>query len=226
MYLHGAGHRPALKMQPSPFMYDVMIWSSQKLILEGWTAFLGTQDRLNLVGQGNPRHETLIVIKSIRPNVILLDIDLPWPEVSAAFSLITSIPRHTSVICVASQVNSVLLLQLKGLGVKGCVSKQATLHQLLTVVYRVCHGLTWYAPPEDAIPAIGLNDSFGNYPILTKREVEVARCLVYGMTSSGIAGRLGINLRTVQVHRHNILKKLKCKNTTTLVNFLMSHQVP
>jgi DNA-binding NarL/FixJ family response regulator len=148
MYLHGAGHQPAFKMQYT-FMYDVMIWSSQKLIQEGWTAFLSTQDRLKLVGGDSPRHDVLTLIRKLRPNVILLDIDLPWPDVSAAFSLITSIPRHTAMICVASHVTSVWLTQMKGLGVKACVSKYSSLNQLLTVVYQVCHGLTWYAPPED-----------------------------------------------------------------------------
>jgi DNA-binding NarL/FixJ family response regulator len=64
-------------------------------------------------------------------------------------------------------------------------------------------------------PATGLNQ-------LSEREIEVINNIRDGLSSKEIADRLGISIKTVEVHRHNILKKLKVKNTASLINYINS----
>jgi len=56
--------------------------------------------------------------------------------------------------------------------------------------------------------------------VLSRRELEIAKLIKEGMSSKEIAVRLDISLKTVEVHRYNILKKLNLKNTASLVNFI------
>ncbi len=66
-------------------------------------------------------------------------------------------------------------------------------------------------------------DEDSEYPdmnSLSKREIEVVSQIRQGFSSKEIAQRLEISLKTVEVHRYNILKKLKLKNTAALVNFI------
>ena len=56
--------------------------------------------------------------------------------------------------------------------------------------------------------------------ILSRRELEVVKLIKEGMSSKEIAVRLDISLKTVEVHRYNILKKLNLKNTAAVVNFI------
>ena len=56
--------------------------------------------------------------------------------------------------------------------------------------------------------------------LLSKREIEVVMHIRQGLSSKEIAKRLEISLKTVEVHRYNLLRKLKLKNTAALVNFI------
>ena len=62
---------------------------------------------------------------------------------------------------------------------------------------------------------VGLNQ-------LSEREIEVINLIRDGLSSKEIADKLGISIKTVEVHRHNILKKLKVKNTASLINYINS----
>jgi DNA-binding NarL/FixJ family response regulator len=55
---------------------------------------------------------------------------------------------------------------------------------------------------------------------LSRREIDIVKLLKEGLSSKEIALELDISLKTVEVHRYNILKKLKLKNTAALVNFI------
>ena len=56
--------------------------------------------------------------------------------------------------------------------------------------------------------------------LLSQREIEIIDLIKQGQSSKEIAQQLNITLKTVEVHRHNILKKLNLKNTAALVNFI------
>ncbi len=55
---------------------------------------------------------------------------------------------------------------------------------------------------------------------LSRREIDIIQLIKQGLSSKEIALKLDISLKTVEVHRYNILKKLKLKNTAALVNFI------
>jgi DNA-binding NarL/FixJ family response regulator len=59
-----------------------------------------------------------------------------------------------------------------------------------------------------------------NVNSLTGREIEIINLIKQGQSSKEIATTLKISLKTVEVHRHNILKKLKLKNAASLVNYI------
>jgi DNA-binding NarL/FixJ family response regulator len=61
-----------------------------------------------------------------------------------------------------------------------------------------------------------------NINSLTEREIQIINYIKEGSSSKEIATALNISLKTVEVHRHNILKKLKLKNSASLVNFINS----
>jgi DNA-binding NarL/FixJ family response regulator len=55
---------------------------------------------------------------------------------------------------------------------------------------------------------------------LSMREIEIVKLIKEGLSSKEISLRLNIATRTVEVHRHNVLKKLKLKNTASLISFI------
>ena len=64
------------------------------------------------------------------------------------------------------------------------------------------------------------NKDVPNVNALTEREIQIINLIKEGQSSKEIAQSLNISLKTVEVHRHNILKKLKLNNSASLVNFI------
>ena len=64
------------------------------------------------------------------------------------------------------------------------------------------------------------NKDVPNVNALTEREIQIINLIKDGQSSKEIASHLNISLKTVEVHRHNVLKKLKLKNSASLVNFI------
>jgi two-component system invasion response regulator UvrY len=60
---------------------------------------------------------------------------------------------------------------------------------------------------------------------LTKREVQIVKSLKEGFSSIEIASQLDLSTRTVEVHRHNILKKLGLKNTAALIDLIYKSEI-
>ena len=60
----------------------------------------------------------------------------------------------------------------------------------------------------------------GDLNNLSRREIDIIKLIKEGLSSKEIALQLDISLKTVEVHRYNVLKKLKLKNTAALVNFI------
>ena len=64
------------------------------------------------------------------------------------------------------------------------------------------------------------NQDLPNINSLTERELQIIQQIKEGLSSKEIALHFNISLKTVEVHRHNVLKKLKLKNSAALVNFI------
>ena len=64
------------------------------------------------------------------------------------------------------------------------------------------------------------SDKGGDMNNLSRRELDIIKLIKEGLSSKEIALQLDISLKTVEVHRYNVLKKLKLKNTAALVNYI------
>jgi DNA-binding NarL/FixJ family response regulator len=70
----------------------------------------------------------------------------------------------------------------------------------------------------DDSPSQGIN-------ALSERELQIVKLIKEGFSSKEISAQLNISLKTVEVHRHNILKKLSLKNSAALVNYINTYAV-
>jgi DNA-binding NarL/FixJ family response regulator len=109
------------------------------------------------------------------------------------------------------------------MGARGYVTKNSSKDELFLAIEEVLAGNKYICDEIKNIVAHQELDEESDYPdmnLLSKREIEVVTHIKEGLSSKEIAQRLDISLKTVEVHRYNILKKLKLKNTAALVNFI------
>ena len=109
------------------------------------------------------------------------------------------------------------------MGAMGYVTKNSSKDELLTAIVEVNNGKKYICDEVKTILAQQELEEEGGQPdmnVLSRREIDIVKLIKEGLSSKEIALQLDISLKTVEVHRYNILKKLNLKNTAALVNFI------
>jgi DNA-binding NarL/FixJ family response regulator len=114
------------------------------------------------------------------------------------------------------------------LGASGYLTKDCSIEEMIKAILQVNQGGNYIC---DAIKENVLQRMFeenGTTPTLTSltdTELQIVNLIKDGMPSKKIAFHLNISLKTVEVHRHNVLNKLDVKNSASLVNFFSTHHI-
>jgi len=112
-------------------------------------------------------------------------------------------------------------------GAKGYVTKNSGREEMYEAILAV-HSGQFYVCEEIRSKGFDMNvqaDDDNDYSYvepLTNKEIQISQCIRQGLRSKDIADKLNISIKTVEVHRHNILRKLHVKNSVSLVNLLNS----
>ena len=185
-----------------------------------------TEAGLDVVATAANGREALNRAPAARPNVVVLDLQIPAPngvEVTAA--LVKADPAVRVLILSASGEQSDVLDAVKA-GATGYLVKSASRDELLSAVLRVAEGDTVFTPGLAGL-VLGeyrrLSDTpstpDSDIPRLTERETEVLRLVAKGLSYKQIAERLFLSHRTVQNHVQNTLRKLQLHNRVQLVRY-------
>ena len=109
------------------------------------------------------------------------------------------------------------------IGARGYVTKNSSKEEMMMAILEVHAGNRYVCDEiKNNISELVLEENRGmpNVKALTEREIEIISLIRGGQSGEEIAAHLNISLKTVEVHRHNVLKKLKLKNSASLVNFI------
>jgi DNA-binding NarL/FixJ family response regulator len=114
------------------------------------------------------------------------------------------------------------------LGAKGYLTKNSSSEEIFKAIEEVMKGKLYICTEiKDSFFVQNLNEDVAPVDIksLSLREIEVVKLLIKGYSSKDIGLNLHISRRTVESHRYNILKKLKLKNTASLITFINSKDI-
>lgn len=134
-------------------------------------------------------------------------------------NLIRKFSPASKVIAVSMHSQPVYAKKMMKGGAKGYVTKNSSSDELLQAINCVLDGQVYVCHEVKDKPA---RQSFTDKEtdiVLTERELEVIGCLKEGLSLKEIAPKLFITPKTVEVHRHNILKKLKVKNPAAVIQY-------
>ena len=200
----------------------ILIVDDHKLIRDTWSFILNSNPRFQVIAETSSGEEAVELAQKARPDVILMDVNMTPVNGFDATRQIRKIMPASKVIGVSMHSQPAYAKRMMQVGAMGYVSKNSSKEEMMSAIIEVSKGnkficdevktiLSEQVLSEDARPDINM---------LSQREVEIIDLIKQGMSSREIASRLDITLKTVEVHRHNILKKLSLKNTAALVNFI------
>ncbi|RYU09635.1 response regulator [Nocardioides iriomotensis] len=187
-----------------------------------------TEAGLEIVATASTGTEAITRAKATRPQVVVLDLQIPEPNgVAVTSALVADDPGVRVLILSASGEQDDVLEAVKA-GATGYLVKSASRDELLDAVRRVAAGDTVFTPGLAGLvlgeyrrlsdtPAAKTDDP--DAPRLTERETEVLRLVAKGLSYKQIAERLFLSHRTVQNHVQNTLRKLQLHNRVQLVRY-------
>ncbi len=201
----------------------VLIADDHKLIRETWSFILNSDPRFSVVAQCSNGEEAIALAQKLRPKIAMLDINMAPMNGIEATEQIRKFSPTTKIIGVSMHSQPAYVKKLLKLGAMGYVTKNSPQQEMFDAIVAVNEGKRYICAEVKTILSeqIFEEDSSGANT-LSARELDVIKYIKQGLSSKEISAELNISLKTVEVHRHNILKKLNLKNSAALVNYINS----
>jgi DNA-binding NarL/FixJ family response regulator len=204
----------------------VLIADRQALVSAGFRVLLEAEHDLAVVAEAGSGDEALELIRSTRPDVVLVDLSLPGTDGVETTRLITSDPSLGQVKVLVLAVGAAgddILAALRA-GASGVLLKSTDAAELVRGVRAVADGHASLSPkltsrliaeltrlPESGLPSTELLDE------LTDREREVVALVAHGLTNDQIAERLVVSPATAKTHVSRSMVKLQARDRAQLV---------
>ena len=201
---------------------SIVIADDHKLIRESWTYLLSRDTRFEVIGSCSNSEDAVKMTEEKQPDVVLMDINMTPFSGMEATRKIKEIAPETKVIGVTMHSQPAYARKMLQLGASGYVTKNSSSQEMVTAILEVSKGNQYVCEEiKDLLSATTDEpDAQAAVNTLTEREMHVINLIRQGSSSKDISPKLSISIKTVEVHRHNILRKLKLKNAASLIHFM------
>ncbi|WP_030435252.1 response regulator [Actinoplanes subtropicus] len=206
-------------------MIRVLLADDQALMRAGFRALLDAEDDLAVVGEAADGAAAVDQSRRLRPDVVLMDIQMPGLDGIEATRRIAADPGLACVrvlILTNFGLDSYVFAALRA-GASGFLLKDADPADLLQAVAVVARGDALLAPAvtrtliSEFVTAPQPTDPAAGRDMLTAREQEIAELVARGLSNDEIADRMVISPLTVKTHVNRAMMKLHCRDRAQLV---------
>ena len=172
---------------------------------------------IEVVGEAADRDEAIEVIRSLRPDVVLLDVHLPGGGGDTVIRGLRDDELDTRFLALSVSDAAEDVIAVVRAGARGYVTKTITIDELVDAIQRVHAGDAVFSP---RLAGFVLDAFAGAVPVptdpeldqLTEREQEVLRLIARGYTYREIGTRLHLSVKTIESHVSSVLRKLQLSN--------------
>jgi DNA-binding NarL/FixJ family response regulator len=197
-------------------MIRVIVVDDHPVVRQGLVATLADESDFEVIGSAGSAEEAFELVARLRPDVVLLDLELPGKSGAEAIpELISTSPPARVLVFTAYESDERVLGAIKS-GARGYLLKGASAEEITAAVRTVAAGGTALGPAAAAHLASAVQAPRGAGP-LTAREREVLGLIAHGMAGKQIANALSITERTVKFHTASLVRKLGAENRAQAV---------
>lgn len=198
----------------------VFLADDHPLFRSGLKFSLGMNKDFIILGEASDGYTAVEKIKEEKPDIVLIDLDMPGLSGIAAIRLIKTIMPDLIMLILSTYSDEKHVREAMNAGADGYLLKNIPLEELQNVIHQYISGDTCFSPylvnislEQNPVVNTVKHDDFG----LTLREREVFDHLSQGISNKEISNELFISVETVKSHIKNIYKKLDVKNRVEAV---------
>lgn len=231
---------PTFSAEPVPAPVRVLVVDDQPVVRRGIALMLAMEPGLEVVGQAADGHEALALARATRPDVVLMDLQMPRMDGVAATRAITAELPGPQVVVLTTYDADGLVFDAIRAGAQAYLLKDASDDDVLETIRAVARGESRLAPhiarkvmdefrrmaprplagQADAAASAAPSETdpaeAGGDELLTKREAEVLQLIADGLSNRDIAQALDLGQGTVKNHVSRIMEKLHARSRTEL----------
>jgi DNA-binding NarL/FixJ family response regulator len=204
-------------------MIRVFISDDHVMFAEGLESLLAGEADFRLVGKAVNATETLKQVLDLRPDVLLLDINLPDQSGFEVCRTLRAEAPEVKIMALSMFSEESYITGMLELGAQGYVLKNTGKEELCTAIKTLAEGRTYFCREVTEVIMRGLVQRKADEkkekekPVISRREKEVLRHIVDERTTQEIASILFISEKTVESHRAALSAKLGARNIAGLV---------
>jgi len=201
----------------------ILIADDHTLVRETWSLILNTHPAFSVIAEAECAEHAIELAKHLNPDVVIMDINMPGMSGINATQQIQKCSPSSKVLGVSMHTQPMYAREMMQNGARGYVTKNSSREEMFEAISEVQKGNKYICKEIKNIIAeqmLHVKGEAAGINALSKREMEIILYVKKGLLSKEIAEEMNISIKTVEVHRYNILKKLNLKNAAALVNFI------
>lgn len=208
----------------------IVIADDHPIVRSGLRQAIELDPDLIVVGEANNGEEAVALIEELKPEIVVLDIDMPKMDGFAAAREINQ--RRLDVKIIFLTIHSVedLFHSAMDLGASGYILKDSVITEIVTCLKNVADGHCYVTPSLTSFliqrrkTNLNFVEKTPSINLLTETELRILKLISEYKSSKDIAAELFIHFRTVENHRNNICRKLDLRGHNALLKFALEHK--
>lgn len=208
---------------------NIVLADDHVLVRNGIKAMLESEADIRVIGEASDGKEALETAKTLKPDLVVLDIRMPNMTGLEAAAKLKSYSPGSKAVILSMHDSEEYVLQALDAGAFGYLLKDTDKNEFIKALKQIHGGTKYFSGGVSNVLANRLlhNKPFTAAPAqtpsddpyhLTKREKEILGLVIDGKHNKEIADSLGKSVRTIETHRFNIMKKLEVNNAVDMVN--------
>ncbi|PIU42434.1 MAG: DNA-binding response regulator [Candidatus Omnitrophica bacterium CG07_land_8_20_14_0_80_42_15] len=209
---------------------EVMLVDDHTIVRQGIKSVISQEPDIKVVAEASDGREAIELAKQKSPDVIVMDISLPFLNGLDASRQILKQNKSIKILILSMHENRVFIEKALSYGIRGYVLKESAVTDIVKAIREVNSGRYFldskistfviqdYADKKKAV-------QLRSTSTLTDREREILQLIAEGLSNKEIAQKLKISLKTALVHRNNIMQKLDIHNQAQLIRFALKEGI-
>ena len=208
--------------------YSVLLADDLTLVREGLAALCATHAQYRVVGQCSEGTAALRLIESQRPDLAVLDLNLPDLFTMEIVRRVREANLPTKIVVLSTRRDRKTVMEALRGGVSGFLLKSAPSNEMLEAFDQVLGGSIYVSPQLELNKIFNTNHKVSPddpLDLLSAREYQVFSLLIEGVRAKEIAARLELSPKTIDTYRASLMRKLDIHDVAGLVKFAINRDL-
>lgn len=213
---------------------NIVLADDHVLVRNGIKAMLESEADIKVIGEAGNGAEALERAKSLRPDILVLDIRMPEMSGLEAAARLGTYAPSTKAVILSMHDSDDYVLQALDSGAYGYLLKDTDKNEFIRAIKQIHSGTKYFSGAVSNVlakqllkgkPSAKVRTPVKDKYNLTKKEKEILRLIIDGKQNKDIADTFEKSVRTIETHRFNIMKKLGVNNGVDMVNKAMKENL-